>query len=75
MRYQIQFFRLVPHKGEPVVVDTISIEAANVREAEARAHVHFEDINVSEMADGFRILQDRHMGEVLRWIRGDVQPP
>jgi hypothetical protein len=27
------------------------------------------------MADGFRIIQDRHMGEVLRWIRGNVQPP
>jgi hypothetical protein len=75
MRYQIQFFRLAPHKGDPVVVHTISIEATNVRGAEAQAHAHFEDIRVSEMADGFRMLQDHHMGEVLRWICGDIQPP
>ena len=72
MRYQIQFFRLLPHKGDPVVVDTIDIEAASVREAEARARAYFEDICVSEMADGFRILQDHHMGEVLRWIRRGI---
>jgi hypothetical protein len=75
MRYQIEFIRLVPHNGEPVVVETIIIEAAGLREAEARARAHFENINVPEMADGFRILQDRHRGEVLRWIRGDIQAP
>jgi hypothetical protein len=37
MRYQIEFIRLVPHNGEPVVVETIIIEAAGLREAEARA--------------------------------------
>jgi hypothetical protein len=30
---------------------------------------------VTQMADGFRIMQDRNRGEVLRWIRGDVQAP
>jgi hypothetical protein len=74
-RYQIEFFRLAPHHGDPVVVETIIIEAAGLREAEARAHTHFDDINVQEMADGFRILQDRHTGEVLRWMRGDIRSP
>jgi hypothetical protein len=75
MRYQIEFIRLAPHHGDPVVVETIIIEAATLREAEVRAHAHFGDINVPEMADGFRILQDRHAGEVLRWIRENIQPP
>jgi hypothetical protein len=73
MRYQIEFIRLVPHNGEPVVVETIIIEAANLREVEAMAHAHFEDIEVPEMADGFRIIEHRHMGEVLLWIRGDIR--
>ena len=75
MRYEIEFIRLTPHQGDAVVVETIGIEAASLREAEARAHAHFENINLPQMADGFRIIQDRHMGEVLRWIRGNVQPP
>jgi hypothetical protein len=75
MRYQIEFLRLAPHHGDPVVVQTIIIEATTLRKAEAMARAHFEDINVPEMADGFRILQDRHIGEVLRWIRGDIRPP
>jgi hypothetical protein len=75
MRCQIQFIRLAPHQGELVIVETITIEAASLREAEARAFALFEDINVSQMADGFRIMQDRNRGEVLRWIRGDVQAP
>ena len=76
MRYQIEFIRLTPHQRDAVVVvETIAIEAASLREAEARAHAHFEDINLPQMADGFRIIQDRHVGEVLRWIRRDVQPP
>jgi hypothetical protein len=74
-RYQIEFIRLAPHHSDPVVVETIIIEAASLREAEARAHAHFEDINVQEMADGFGILQDRHTGEILRWIRGNIQLP
>jgi hypothetical protein len=75
MRYQIEFLRLAPHHGDPVVVQTIIIEATTLRKAEAMARAHFEDINVPEMADGFRILQDRHIGEVLRWIRRDIRPP
>jgi hypothetical protein len=75
MRYQIEFLRLAPHHGDPVVVQTIIIEVTTLRKAEAMARAHFEDINVPEMADGFRILQDRHIGEVLRWIRGDIRPP
>jgi hypothetical protein len=71
MRYQLEFIRLAPH-GDAVVVETIMIEAATLREAEVRAHAHFEDINVPEMADGFRILQDRHTGEVLQWIRNSA---
>jgi hypothetical protein len=74
-RYQIEFIRLAPHQGDPVVVETIGIEAASLREAEARAHAHFEDINLAEMADGFRILQNRHVGEVLRWLRRDIHWP
>jgi hypothetical protein len=73
-RYQLEFIRLAPH-GDAVVVETIGIEAASLREAEARAHAHFENIDFSQRADGFRIIQDRHMGEVIRWIRGNVQPP
>ena len=68
-RYQIEFIRFAPHHGDPVVVETIDIEAASLREA------HFEDINMAEMADGFRILQDRHVGEVLRWLRRDIRRP
>jgi hypothetical protein len=75
MRYQIEFIRSAPHHGDPVVVETIDMEAASLREAEARAHAHFEDINLAEMADGFRILQDRHVGEVLRWLRPDIRRP
>ena len=75
MRCQIQFIRLAPHQGELVIVETITIEAASIREAEARAFALFEDINVTQMADGFRIMQDRNRGEVLRWIHGDVQAP
>jgi hypothetical protein len=75
MRYQIEFLRLAPHHGDPVVVQTIIIEVTTLRKAEAMARAHFEDINVPEMADGFRILQDRHIGEVLRWIRRDIRPP
>ena len=36
MRYEIDFIRLVPHKGAAVVFKTIVIEAASLREAEAR---------------------------------------
>jgi hypothetical protein len=63
MRYQIEFIRLTPHQGDAVVVETIGIEAASLREAEARAHAHFEAINVSAMADGFRIIEYNRMGD------------
>jgi hypothetical protein len=74
MRYEIEFIRLVPHKGAAVVVETIVIEAASLREAETRAHSHFEDVNVPRIADGFRIIEDRRRPDVLQWMRGDVQP-
>jgi hypothetical protein len=57
------------HQGDPIVVETIGIEAASLREVEARAHAHLEDINLAQMGDGFRILQDHHVGEDLRWLR------
>jgi hypothetical protein len=75
MRFKIEFIWLAPRHGEPIVVETITIETATVREAEARAHAHFEAISVPAMADGFRIIEYNRMGEVLRWICGDVQSP
>jgi hypothetical protein len=47
MRFKIEFIRLAPRHGEPIVVETITIEAAKVREPEAPAHAHFEATNGS----------------------------
>ena len=56
----------------------MSIEAGTLREAEGKADAYFEDMNMLELADGFRILRvprpAQAIGELLRWTRGDVQP-
>jgi hypothetical protein len=75
MRFKIEFIRAAPSHPDSIVVETITLEAATVREAESRAHGYFENVNVPELADGFRIIEYPRMGEVLRWMRGDVQPP
>jgi hypothetical protein len=74
MRFKIEFIRLAPRHGEAIVVETIIMEAATVRAAEARAHAHFEDATASEATEDFRIIEINRLNEVLRWMRGDVQP-
>jgi hypothetical protein len=71
MRYRIEFIRVVPGQ-EDEVLETITLEAATVRAAEARAHALFDNATASETADGFRIIES-HRREVLRWMRGYVQ--
>jgi hypothetical protein len=73
MRHRIEFIRVVPGQ-EDEVLETITLEAATVRAAEARAHAVFENALVPQTADGFRIIES-HRREVLRWKRGDVQSP
>jgi hypothetical protein len=74
MRHRIEFIRVVPGK-EDEVLETITLEAATVRAAEARAHALFEGATAPEPAEGFRIMELGRMKVVLRWTRGDVQPP
>ena len=56
MRYRIEFIRVVPGQ-EDEVLETITLEVATVRAAEARAHALFENATASETADGFRIIE------------------
>jgi hypothetical protein len=51
------------------VLETITLEAATVQEAV------FGDATAPASAEGFRIIELGRMNEVLRWTRGDVQPP
>jgi hypothetical protein len=74
MRHRIEFIRVVSEQ-EDEVLETITLEAATVREAEAKAHALFEGATAPESAEGFRIMELGRMKVVLRWTRGDVQPP
>jgi hypothetical protein len=74
MRHRIEFIRLTQGQ-EDEVLETVTLEAATVRTAEARAHALFEGATAPESADGFRIMELGRMKVVLRWIRGDAQPP
>ena len=74
MRYRIEFVRVVPGQ-EDEVLETITLEAATVRAAEAKAHAFFEGGTAPQSAEGFRIIELGRLNVVLRWIHGDVQPP
>jgi hypothetical protein len=52
MRHRIEFIRVVPGQ-EDEVLETITLEAATVRAAEARAHAVFENALVPQ--DGRRL--------------------
>jgi hypothetical protein len=61
MRYRIE---LVTQGQVEEVLETITLEAATVREAEAKAHALFEDATAPSSAEGFRIIELGRMNEV-----------
>jgi hypothetical protein len=67
MRHRIEFTRFAPCSGDEVLR----------RHPFGRRKLRqwlFLDAAAPEMADGFRIIES-HRREVLRWTRGEVQPP
>jgi hypothetical protein len=66
MRFEIEFIRLAPRHGEPIVVETSTIEAAKVREPEARP------LTGQRLADDFRIIEYNRMGDSTREVAGSA---
>ena len=55
MRCKIEYIRLAPN-GEQIVVETVILKTATVRQVEAKAHTRFDEI-LQGRADGFRVVE------------------
>ena len=68
-QFTIEFYRIRDHDDAHATLDRISVIAPDLDSAKVKAVSMFDNPDMPQKPDGFRILDDAG-GELCRWVPG-----
>ncbi|GAC1564142.1 MAG: hypothetical protein NVS2B5_30100 [Beijerinckiaceae bacterium] len=69
-QFTIEFYRIREHDDAHAILEKVSLIARDLDSARTKAISMFDNANMPQNPDGFRIL-DQDGDELCRWVPGD----